>query len=107
MHSTNNACRLRSVRVPDSDVHDADGTSHVDVYFNNGTYMIVCVSDQWTVIRVVCVMRTAGRTAGLRAGGRPRLLCDAGVPLLETEHPRARALGRPAASVAVAVGPVA
>ena len=62
MHSTTNACRLRSVRVPDSDVHDADGSSHVDVYFNNGTYMIVCVSDQWTVIRVVCIMNVVGRT---------------------------------------------
>jgi hypothetical protein len=38
------------------------GPHTLTVYFNNGPYLIVVVSDQWTVIRVVCIMNVVGRT---------------------------------------------
>ena len=38
------------------------GPHTLTVYFNNGPYVIVDVNDQWTVIRVVCILNVVGRT---------------------------------------------
>ncbi len=38
------------------------GPHTLAVYFHNGTYMRAYVCDQWTLIRVVCIMNVVGPT---------------------------------------------